>query len=406
MVSLCVAFYTRLSVGSRQVAGIFNILNEFMGDMFGKVPAYTTIGYWAKELGLSVYKEACGLFKDRRYALIVDESMMIGSEKLLLTLAVDADHKGHAITEKDIVVVDISIARSWNGESIKDVLEKVAKKIGHAPEYVISDNGSTIRKAVRESGFKHHLDISHSLGMFLERVYKKDADFQRLSDEVQMARLKYNMQDVAFIQPPSQRSVARFMNMSKWIEWASRMQYVHHTLQNDIKEVYKFIPDNAALVDELSEVMDCITKIEHDIKANGISYESAAQCKRLVINTIMNGNERQRKVGTYILEYLDSEVSFMGEKEQHNASSDSVESTFGVTKAMMSDDKLVGVTTMILVIPLRLRLAEENSRVNFKFKERLEQERHWHIKQWANENLSPNLMVKRVNTIGKKCVGF
>ena len=406
MVSLCVAFYTRLSVGSRQVVGIFNILNEFMGDLFGNVPAYTTIGYWAKELGLSVYKEACGLFKDRRYALIVDESMMIGSEKLLLTLAVDADHKGHAITEKDIVVVDISIARSWNGESIKDVLEKVAKKIGHAPEYVISDNGSTVRKAVRESGFKHHLDISHSLGMFLERVYKKDADFQRLSDEVQMARLKYNMQDVAFVQPPSQRSVARFMNMSKWIEWASRMQYVYHTLQNDIKEVYKFIPDNAALVDELSEVMDCITKIEHDIKANGISYESAARCKRLVINTIMNGNERQRKVGTYILEYLDSEVSFMGEKEQHNASSDSVESTFGVTKAMMSDDKLVGVTTMILVIPLRLRLAEENSRVNFKFKERLEQERHWHIKQWANENLSPNLMVKRVNTIGKKCVGF
>lgn len=406
MVSLCVAFYTRLSVGSRQVVGIFNILNEFMGDMFGKVPAYTTIGYWAKELGLSVYKEACGLFKDRRYALIVDESMMIGSEKLLLTLAVDADHKGHAITEKDIVVVDISIARSWNGESIKDVLEKVAKKIGHAPEYVISDNGSTVRKAVRESGFKHHLDISHSLGMFLERVYKKDPDFQRLSDEVQMARLKYNMQDVAFVQPPSQRSVARFMNMSKWIEWASRMQYVYHTLQNDIKEVYKFIPDNAALVDELSEVMECITKIEHDIKANGISYESAARCKRLVINTIMNGNERQRKVGTYILEYLDSEVSFMGEKEQHNASSDSVESTFGVTKAMMSDDKLVGVTTMILVIPLRLRLAEENSRVNFKFKERLEQERHWHIKQWANENLSPNLMVKRINTIGKKCVGF
>lgn len=357
MVSLCVAFYTRLSIGSRQVVGIFNILNEFMGDLFGKVPAYTTIGAWAKELGLSVYKEACDLFKDRRYALIVDESMMIGSEKLLLTLAVDADHKGHAITEKDIVVVDISIARSWNGETIKDVLENVAKKIGHAPEYVISDNGSTIRKAVRESGFKHHLDISHSLGMFLERVYKKDADFQKLSNEVQMARLKYNMQDVAFVQPPSQRSIARFMNMSKWIEWASRMQYVYHALQDDIKEVYKFIPDNAVLVDELSEVMDCITKIECDIKTNGISCESAARCKRLVINSMMNGNERQRRVGTYILEYLDNEVSFMGENELNNASSDPVESTFGVIKARMSDDKLVGVSTMILLIPLRLRLA-------------------------------------------------
>ena len=59
MVALSVAFYARLSVGSRQIVEIFNILNEFMGNVFGKVPAYTTIGYWTQELGLSVYKESC-----------------------------------------------------------------------------------------------------------------------------------------------------------------------------------------------------------------------------------------------------------------------------------------------------------------------------------------------------------
>ena len=37
-----------------------------MGNVFGKVPAYTTIGYWTQELGLSVYKESCSLFKDWR----------------------------------------------------------------------------------------------------------------------------------------------------------------------------------------------------------------------------------------------------------------------------------------------------------------------------------------------------
>lgn len=50
MVALSVAFYARLSVGSRQIVEIFNILNEFMGNVFGKVPAYTTIGYWTQEL--------------------------------------------------------------------------------------------------------------------------------------------------------------------------------------------------------------------------------------------------------------------------------------------------------------------------------------------------------------------
>ena len=225
MVALSVAFYARLSVGSRQIVEIFNILNEFMGNVFGKVPAYTTIGYWTQELGLSVYKESCSLFKDKRYALIVDESMMIGSEKLLLTLAMPAINAGSAITEKDITIVDISIAKSWNGTSIKNVLEKVADKIGHKPEYVISDNGFTVCKAVRDAGYAHHSDISHTLGMFLERAYKKEADFQELSNNVQLARFKYNMQDVAYVQPPSQRSIARFMNMSKWIDWISRMQY-------------------------------------------------------------------------------------------------------------------------------------------------------------------------------------
>lgn len=245
MVALSVAFYARLSVGSRQIVEIFNILNEFMGNVFGKVPAYTTIGYWTQELGLSIYKESCSLFKDKQYALIVDESMMIGSEKLLLTLAMPAINAGSAITEKDITIVDISIAKSWNGTSIKNVLEKVADKIGHKPEYVISDNGFTVCKAVRDTGYAHHSDISHTLGMFLERVYKKEADFQELSNNVQLARFNYNMQDVAYVQPPSQRSIARFMNMSKWIDWISRMQYLYHTLRDDIKSIYAFIPHNA-----------------------------------------------------------------------------------------------------------------------------------------------------------------
>ena len=77
MVSLSVAFYARLKIGSRQIVEIFNILNEFTGNAFGEVPAYTTISYWAQELGLSVYKESCKLLKDKRYTLIVDESMMI-----------------------------------------------------------------------------------------------------------------------------------------------------------------------------------------------------------------------------------------------------------------------------------------------------------------------------------------
>ncbi len=107
-----------------------------------------------------------------------------------------------------------------------------------------------------------------------------------------------------------------------------------------------------------------------------------------------------------IKDYLNREISFMDKEESHNASSDTIESTFGVTKARKSDDKLAGVSPIILMIPLRLHFADKTRRVKFNFKERLEVGRHSHIKDWTDVNLSPNLVVKRLETIGKNCVGF
>ena len=70
------------------------------------------------------------------------------------------------------------------------------------------------------------------------------------------------------------------MNMSKWIDWISRMQYVYHTLREDIKSIYAFYSAECfSSVDELAETMDCITKIEKDIKNNGWSQVSVARCK-------------------------------------------------------------------------------------------------------------------------------
>lgn len=122
--------------------------------------------------------------------------------------------------------------------------------------------------------------------------------------------------------------------------------------------------------------------------------------------TLLLGNERQQRIGSFILDYLSRETSFMSSEESHNVSSDVIESIFGVTKARKSDDKLAGVTPIILIMPLRLCLADSTRRVNFKFKERLELGRHRHIREWTDLNLSPNLVTKRLKTIGKNCVGF
>ena len=51
--------------------------------------------------------------------------------------------------------------------------------------------------------------------------------------------------------------------------------------------------------------------------------------------------------------------SLLNEGDVHNASSDTIESTFEVTKARMSNDKLAGISPMILIMPFRIALADK-----------------------------------------------
>lgn len=399
MIAFTSALYCRVSLGLRQTVEVVNIMNEFFGKPFGEVPAYTSIGYWVQKLGLSVYKKTPNLLKDKRYALIVDESMMIGSEKLLQVIAVPADNVGHAISDKDMKIVHLSVDRAWNSAAVGKTLKDVVEKIGHAPEYVISDNEAKMCKAIRDAGYIHHRDISHSLGMFLERNYKNEDDFKAFSTEVSNARAKYNMQKIAYLQPPAQRTIARFINMSHWVSWAKVMLQNYDKLPGEAQKIYPFISENAPLIKELDEVMSCINCIEKEIKTNGISRESVAKCKSLVSNGILLGKSRQKEVATSILEYLDNEVALLKDGEAHHASSDGIERTFGILKARRSDDKLAGVTPIVLMLPLRQALAPLDNFWQLNYKEHLENNKISDIEEWCQKNLRENLTQKRINTL-------
>ena len=66
--------------------------------------------------------------------------MMIGGNKLVLTLAAPALHLGRPLTHSDVSVIGIDAAKSFNSAMISDILKDSAQKVGHPPVYVMSDN--------------------------------------------------------------------------------------------------------------------------------------------------------------------------------------------------------------------------------------------------------------------------
>lgn len=381
---------------------VLDIINEVFNGILGEVPCYNTIDNWVKKCGLDVYNNAGTTISNKPYAEIVDESMMVGSNKLLLTLGVPADHMGRPLKHEDVSVLDMCVDKSFNGERVRERLDASAQTVGHDPKYVISDNASIMNKGIRLTGFGHHRDISHSLGMFLERAYKDEVDFKDFTKQMSNVQCKYNMKTIAYLLPPTQRTIARFINLTNWVSWADRMLEVYHSLSQEEKEVFAFVPSNTSLIKELAKVMSCINFIETECKQRGLSKITVIKCKKQIETVMRQGNSRMRELSRAILQFLLEEMSFLkSETDSHNNSSDILESTFGVFKAKKSPNKLYGVTSFVLFIPAYAKLADPKSAKDHNFKEHLENIRVRQIKEWADINLPGNLVVKRIQTLKK-----
>ncbi len=326
--------------------------------------------------------------------------MMIGSEKLLVTLGIPAEHQGRPLHHDDVSLLGISVSTSWAGEKINTQLEKAAQKVGHRPKYVISDNARSMNKGIRLSGLSQHCDSSHTLGVYLERTYKDADDFKAYVKNMAEVKFKFNMKKIAYLLPPTQRVVARFMNFADWVKWSHRMLDAYHTLDAEEKSVFSFVPANASFIEELWEVMGCVKSIEHICKHQGLSKESTLKCQSEIKRTLAIGNSRMIKLAQYILQFLKAEVAMLdSDEEVRNNSSDIIESIFGTYKSRKSPSKLYGVTSFILFIPAYTQILKAKKPSVLHFKESLERIKLKDIDDWASDNLSENLICKRTRTL-------
>lgn len=63
----------------------------------------------------------------------------------------------------------MKVAIIWPAESVKDMAEGIIGKEGAEPEYLLSDNGSNLRKAAELMDMPHHRDVSSSASILTKR---------------------------------------------------------------------------------------------------------------------------------------------------------------------------------------------------------------------------------------------
>lgn len=148
----------------RTVVAILEIISKCFGGKLGKVPCYNTVENWVKKLGLSVYEEDRKTKSDQKYAMVIDESIMINREKLFLLLGIPAEHQGHPVNHGDVTILHMEAGAQFTGGDVCKNIQKVSTNVGNKPEYIVSDQGHNLVNGIGKSGIPSVSDISHAMG--------------------------------------------------------------------------------------------------------------------------------------------------------------------------------------------------------------------------------------------------
>lgn len=397
LVGLSVDIYVGCQCGLRTTSRIIQYLNNRLKWELKDTPSMGSIKNWVEKSGYSIYKEPPIKYNDKDYAMITDESMMIGSEKMLLTIGIKANKETQsALSFQDIDVLDISVRHSWNAEKIAEVLSKIEGNVNKPPLYVISDNASTISKSIRIQGHAHIQDVGHTLAMFIERKYKHYAPFKAYIKDLSMVKFKENMKLTSYLLPPKQRGMARFMNLTPCIQWSMKILKSFNMLSEIEKNVFSFLKTHHKIINELYEIAQAFNEVSKELKNNGLSYKTIRKCQGM-INPLFTSKHKG------VIEVAENFMKYMGELQNKlpnknanwHVSSDIIESLFGHYKNRKSKNPLDGVTRQVLFLPLLTKIDSKTGRSDICFKKSLEQNLLSDLKQWSNDKLTENLAVKR-----------
>lgn len=397
---ICVLIYVRTGCGLRTVVSILRIFEEVLGLPFGKAPSYNSVRNWVLKLGLSVYTDDAPKHM-KKFAVIVDESIMVNKEKLLLVLGFNTNRAKGPLKHKDMVVMEMKVGESFNRTDVRDAIGRVTADCGLPPEYGISDGAHNLVGGFKDAGIVHHLDISHTLGNCMKHVYGNDAEFKELTEKLGKIRLQYHLTDKAWLLPPNMRAIARFMNLQGWVEWASKMLACYNSLEGKMKDAYAFLLPYRELVGELNVCVDAVRHLEALCKNDGFGKKTCSLCKSHIIRHVIgNANGRRARLGMEMIEYLDRQCELLkGDTDIHHISSDIIESDFGIFKSKKSPNKLYGMTPLVLILPLYPKVAGYAVADKQDFKVRLANVKLKEIDLWAKENLSPNRVSLRSKTL-------
>lgn len=351
---------------------------------------------WVKKIGYTKLNSPKEKADD--WILIMDESIGIGQEKVLVVLGIRRSliDFSRPLKLQDMEPILVKSRESWTSQDVSKELRIIKEKLGNVI-YAVTDAGNALKAGLREAGVNWVYDITHAIASFLDKIYRNDETFKSFTHNAGQMRFKCCCSKQAHLIPPNQRSKSRFLNLDILNDWAIKAleAYNNNELTEEERLYINWIKEIESFILELNTLMSIIQEISIILKNEGLSKKSILKCIAC-LKKCKKG--KLKKFKNYMLEYLKENSKYISKyKEKLLCCSDIIETTFGKYKNELSKNPMSGITDLVLIIPAftatltveSVNSAIDNCTVN-------------DLKKWKKENLCNSLLAKRKTTFKNK----
>lgn len=331
----------KCGLGYKQIENTFKTL---FSDLHQKKPSDSTIRLWVMRSG---YAKLNKELPDGQWIIIGDVTVDVGTLKCLVNVGVNLDvlyeREDITLTFDDLEVVGIHPTQKATGEFAEESFRSDIIRLGGFKNVkaLLIDQGRDLTKGAKllqegEKRLKILHDISHKLSLALEKDLKEDPLWNEYIKYLTKTKQLVQQTELAGLQPPKQRSKARFMNVSLYIDWFTRLQTskedgnLKHIPEERFNEYFGWMSKFEFFYEIIQQNVGITEIIKDTVRRGGYSTEIYEHLIELFdLMPIDKG------VHSFICKALDAvneEVEKLDEGERLPATTEIVESLFGSHK--------------------------------------------------------------------------
>ncbi|MGK0175723.1 MAG: hypothetical protein ACI9AT_002110 [Ulvibacter sp.] len=242
---------------------------------YGK-PSPTTIRNWVIRCGYYALTYTRDLKGD--YVAIIDESIQIGKEKLLLMLGVKVD-AGQCYSAPlggaDVEVLGMEVQNSWASPFIASFIQRnLSRHQGLRLLHMVSDQGTSLLAAMRSLSLPWASDCTHVMMNAVKDIFGQDEALSKLSASIGQLRRRLMLTDWGYLLPPTLRDKDLFLRIFTIVQWAGRMGDYWDKMPPAARQHIAFYRKAWPLIRRLRQVRDLIVIASAILKTAGLSEYS------------------------------------------------------------------------------------------------------------------------------------